>query len=181
MRDIILTTILALFGGTVFVEAAQAQTEEQVRSCFVCGMEIASDEDVVWYGGKPCCSEECRREHHMSSFRCKICNDQVEPEAESPVQFDGVHTWVRVGAPPPWDGYCDSCREGVKSGWIDPEKDRYRPETNAGETPVASPAEAAPTPEDDPTEADESAIGDYLSWAAGICVVLFFVIRKLFA
>lgn len=181
MRGIILTTILALFAGAVFVGPARAQTEEQVRDCFVCGFEIAPDEAVVWYGGKPCCSEECRREHHLSKFKCKICNDQVEPESESPVRYDGVHTWVRIGAPPQWDGYCDFCREGVENGSIDPVADLYRPETQGGEAPVATPTEAAPTPESGEPEPEESSVGDYLSWAAGICVVLFFVIKKLFA
>jgi hypothetical protein len=115
MRRILLTVLLTL----VLAPWAWGQ------DCTWCDMPIESGKKVMW-GRQAFCSTECRQEWYKDRFRCKICNERVEPKSNRTTYSDGTHVYVTIGGNS-WDGYCEHCREGVKRGSIDPVKDRYVP------------------------------------------------------
>lgn len=146
MRHIIWTALFAfttLF-GSAFVAA-------QSKPCPICGYEIDPD-NKFWWGGKAFCSQECRDEHNAERFRCKICNELTEPGSSPAVTTDGMFTYIRMGPGPKWDGYCPDCREGVKAGVIDPQKDKYRAPRSA---PAAAPAGETQPTDDEKKEEDK--------------------------
>ena len=119
MRRFLLTVFVGLFLASV--------AWPQERTCFLCESPIYETKDIVWYAGKTFCSKDCRREHHLDKFRCKICNERYEPKSRSAVRRNGPVTFLR-SSPGRTDGYCDFCRDGVRDGSIDPVKDRYKPD-----------------------------------------------------
>ena len=170
MRGIFLTVLLTI----VLAPLAWAQ------DCTWC--EFSIEKKVMW-GKHPFCSTDCRHAWYLDRYRCKICNDKVEPKSSGGTRTDGVFTYIRIG-PGTWDGYCDFCREGVENGSIDPVRDRYVPpkdddgiaaEINAP-APAAEPAN--PFADEDAEDADEDD-GNNLKWILGGVVGLIFLIAKL--
>ena len=91
---------------------------------------------------------------------------------------DGVH--VIVIARPSWDGYCDHCRDGVKSGAIDPVKDRYvaPKEDDDEDDPDDQKKAKVESPSATPDQDDGSS--DYLTWILGVgCGAIFLVAKML--
>ncbi|MHC4852384.1 MAG: hypothetical protein ACYTKC_13545 [Planctomycetota bacterium] len=154
----------------VLVPVASAQ------DCTWCGFSIEPEQKVMW-GKHVFCSKDCRHEWYLDRYRCKICNERVEPKRSGGTHTDGVFVYIRTG-PGTWDGYCDFCREGVKNGSIDPVKDRYEPpkdDVDEADVVAAAPqVEPAAQP-----DADEDGSGGHLSWMLGCAVGLIFLIAKM--
>jgi hypothetical protein len=110
-------TLLAVLLGMIFAPLAWGQ------DCRWCGMFIEPGKKVIW-GKHAFCSEDCRQQWYLDRLRCKICNERVEPKSNRSTYSDGVHVYTTISQPT-WDGYCESCRQGIKDGMIDPVKDRY--------------------------------------------------------
>ncbi len=161
MRRFFLTVFVGLFLASV----AWAQE----RTCFLCESSIYEAKDIVWYGGKTFCSKDCRSEHHLDKFRCKICNERYEPKSRSAVRRNGPVTFLR-SSPGRTDGYCDFCRDGVRDGSIDPVKDRYKPDRPERSQPAMVPAAPAGEIARADDNEDDEASGSYLKWVLGFAV-----------
>ena len=130
IRLVFIASFLLAFGFASTPALAQ-------QDCPICGFEI---EKKVHWGRHVFCSEDCRHEFYLERFRCKICNDRVDP---STVGNRRRSEYVIDLTPPKWDGFCDGCRQGVEDGQIDPAKDRYREEADTRPSPA--PAEETKT------------------------------------
>ena len=173
MRRILLTVLLT----TVLAPLAWAQ------DCKWCELSIEPGNKVQWGGKYNFCSEGCRREWYLDTrYRCKICNDKVEPKSSGGTRHVGGGITIIQITPGTWDGYCDFCREGVKNGTIDPAKDRYVPPKDDGgiaaqiNAPAPSAEPANPFADVDTEDDDDTS---YLKWILGAVVGLIFLIAKL--
>ena len=167
MRRILLTVLLTLALAPLLV----------AQDCTWCDLSIEPGKKVMWQRYAFCC-KDCRHEWYLDRYRCKICNDKVEPKSSGGTRTDGVFVYIRIG-PRTWDGYCDYCREGIKDGMIDPVKDRYvaPKKDNSLDDPVADKVKV----ESDTVNSDEAErrSGSYLNWALGLGVGAIFLIAKL--
>ncbi len=173
MRQLFLTLLLTI----VLAPVAWAQ------DCKWCQLSIEPGNKVQWGGKYNFCSDGCRHEWYLDThYRCKICNDQVEPKRRPGPRYVGDGITIIQITPGTWDGYCDFCREGVKNGTIDPATDRYVPPKDDGgiAAQINAPAPAAEPANpfaDVDTEDDDD--GSYLKWILGAVVGLIFLIAKL--
>ncbi len=173
MRQLFLTLLLTI----VLAPVAWAQ------DCKWCQLSIEPGNKVQWGGKHNFCSDGCRHEWYLDThYRCKICNDQVQPKSSGGTRNVGGVIIIQI-TPGRWDGYCDFCREGVKNGTIDPVKDRYVPpkEEDGIAAQINAPAAvepANPFADEDAEDADEDD-GNNLKWILGGVVGLIFLIAKL--
>jgi len=132
--------VLALFSAPPGVSAE--------RTCTECGFTFPA-EDAVWWGGKSFCGDSCKdawyeryKEEHKN--RCKICKTEVE--LPGVVQHQGDMIFITVGNT--WDGYCDSCREDVRNGVVDPKGHPVQQEDSTWDDPrrPATPPETVQDP-----------------------------------
>jgi len=165
-------TLLAVLLGIVLAPMAWGQ------DCKWCDMSMEPAERVMW-GKHAFCSKDCRQEWYLDRFRCKICNDKVEPKSNRSTHTDGVYVYTTVSSKP-WDGYCDHCRDGVKIGQIDPVKDRYvAPKTTISlDHPNDPDADKVKVKISNSDEAEKKT-GSYFTWALGLGVGAIFLIAKM--